>query len=100
MKQFLQENDDIYNIKEPKIPELSEDYFPFSFYNIDSFPIAISINICLYYLFHCLFEEKGYLKYGGFYEEPRGSTKDKICLNKTLSFIPLFIVYIMIFFLI
>ena len=98
VKQFLQENDDIYNIKEPKIPELSEDYFPFSFYNIDSFPIAISINICLYYLFHCLFEEKGYLKYGGFYEESRGATNDKICLNKTLSFIPLFIVYIMIFF--
>ena len=94
VKQFLLKNEDIYNIKEAKISELSEDYFPYSFFNIDSFPIAISINIFLYYLFHCLFEGKGYLKIGNYYKE---TTNENNCLNKTLTFFPLIIIYIFIF---
>ena len=97
VKQFLLNNEEVYNIKEAKISELSEDYFPNSFFNIDSFPIVISINIFLYYLFHCLFEKKGYLNFCDYYKESNYETSDKKFLNKILIIIPLFMDYIIIF---
>ncbi len=92
LKKFLFENEDVY-----KFSELSEDYFPNRFYNFDSFPISISINIFLYYLFHFLLEKKFHLKISYNYN----TNKCKCFKNKLLSiniiFLSLFICYLIIF---
>ena len=61
VKKFFFENEGIYNIEENNISELSEKYFPKFYFNIDSFPVAISINIFIFYLIHKFFGNKNYL---------------------------------------
>ena len=49
IKKFLFENKDIYE---------NESYFPNKVFNIDSFPIALSINLSIFNLFHLIFPKK------------------------------------------
>lgn len=44
-----------------------------------------------------MFEKKGYLNIGNYYKESTVEIDNKNCLVKTLSFLPLIIVYIIIF---
>ena len=49
IKKFLFENEDIYK---------EDSYFPNKVFNIDSFPIALSINIFIFYLLYIIFPNK------------------------------------------
>ena len=51
VKKFFFDNEDIYNIDK-------EDYFPNKVFNIDSFPLAISINIFIFYFLCICFPNK------------------------------------------
>jgi len=51
IKKFLFDNEDIYK---------HESYFPNKVFNIDSFPIALSINIFIFYLLYIIFPNKIY----------------------------------------
>ena len=93
VKKFFFENEYIYNIKENNIPELSEDYFPKLYFNIDSFPVAVSINIFIFYLIHKFFGNKNYLKE---YKREEIDENEKDCV-KFLCLFFLFTAY-MIFF--
>ena len=51
VKKFLFDNEDIYNTEE-------ESYFPNKVFNIDSFPLALSINIFIYNILHLIFPNR------------------------------------------
>ena len=51
VKDFLFDNEDIYDNDD-------ESYFPNSYFNIDSFPLAISINIFIFEIIYTIFPNK------------------------------------------
>ena len=67
VKKFLFNNKNLY----------SNDYLPHKYFNIDSFPIAVEINIFLYYILYMLFRNKP----SGCSNRERDDYKKYMCLN-------------------
>ena len=84
-KKFLFDNGDIYK---------KESYFPNKVFNIDSFPIALSLNLFIFYLLYLIFPNK--INCCEYDDYPKKFKQTELIIIIYLYLFPLFIGYFII----
>ncbi len=98
VKNFFFDNEDLYKIKDNLEEDIkyliyrNDTYYPKKYCNIDSFPVAFSINIFIFFVLHIIFKDKFYLK--NYKREESINYENANRVKRVFFLLPFYIIYI------